>query len=191
MSILKKIFDAFRATVVRILNALFSPTDLTTALSLAGSPLLAQGASDVTKNVRLMVSGIVSYTRWPALTGPPRLCIFSSSRFSAALQENNATSLPYLPIIINSKQEALISSCDGFYFGNESPTFQIELIDEYPSKALLLIAEQNTECIIGSAFCLIINNNNVRFAVNTDALSRSGVKVNPDVLMLARKKNDG
>ncbi|MBY7543488.1 YfiR/HmsC family protein, partial [Escherichia marmotae] len=57
---------------------------------LAGSPLLAQGASDVTKNIRLMVSGIVSYTRWPALTGPPRLCIFSSSRFSAALQENNA-----------------------------------------------------------------------------------------------------
>ena len=158
---------------------------------LAGSPLLAQGASDVTKNVRLMVSGIVSYTRWPALTGPPRLCIFSASRFSAALQENNATSLPYLPIIINSKQEALISSCDGFYFGSESPTFQIELIDEYPSKALLLIAEQNTECIIGSAFCLIINNNNVRFAVNLDALSRSGVKVNPDVLMLARKKKDG
>ncbi|EAA1190609.1 DUF4154 domain-containing protein, partial [Escherichia coli] len=31
----------------------------------------------------------------------------------------------------------------------------------------------------------------VRFAVNLDALSRSGVKVNPDVLMLARKKNDG
>ncbi|EPV2641374.1 TPA: YfiR family protein, partial [Escherichia coli] len=56
---------------------------------------------------------------------------------------------------------------------------------------LLLIAEQNTECIIGSAFCLIIHNNDVRFAVNLDALSRSGVKVNPDVLMLARKKNDG
>ncbi|MBB7467182.1 YfiR family protein, partial [Escherichia coli] len=58
-------------------------------------------------------------------------------------------------------------------------------------QALLLIAEQNTECIIGSAFCLIIHNNDVRFAVNLDALSRSGVKVNPDVLMLARKKNDG
>ncbi|MGT6852205.1 hypothetical protein ACRW2X_20980, partial [Escherichia coli] len=27
--------------------------------------------------------------------------------------------------------------------------------------------------------------------LNLDALSRSGVKVNPDVLMLARKKNDG
>ncbi|RIG16825.1 YfiR family protein, partial [Shigella dysenteriae] len=54
-----------------------------------------------------------------------------------------------------------------------------------------LIRGITTECIIGSAFCLIIHNNDVRFAVNLDALSRSGVKVNPDVLMLARKKNDG
>ncbi|TGB91866.1 YfiR family protein [Escherichia sp. E2748] len=158
---------------------------------LAGAPLLAQETTDVAKNVRLMVSGIVSYTRWPTVSGPPRLCIFSSSRFSTALQEKGATPLPYLPVIVNSKQEAMISGCNGFYFGSESPTFQTELIEQYPSKALLLIAEQNTECIIGSAFCLVINNNNVRFAVNLDALSRSGVKVNPDVLMLARKKNDG
>lgn len=115
----------------------------------------------------------------------------SSSRFSTALQENAATSLPYLPVIIHTQQEAMISGCNGFYFGNESPTFQMELTEQYPSKALLLIAEQNTECIIGSAFCLIIHNNDVRFAVNLDALSRSGVKVNPDVLMLARKKMMG
>ncbi|SVG33189.1 Uncharacterised protein [Shigella sonnei] len=143
------------------------------------------------KKEQMVVSGIVSYTRWPALSGPPKLCIFSSSRFSTALQENAATSLPYLPVIIHTQQEAMISGCNGFYFGNESPTFQMELTEQYPSKALLLIAEQNTECIIGSAFCLIIHNNDVRFAVNLDALSRSGVKVNPDVLMLARKKNDG
>ena len=148
-------------------------------LLLTGAPILAQEPSDVAKNVRMMVSGIVSYTRWPALSGPPKLCIFSSSRFSTALQENAATSLPYLPVIIHTQQEAMISGCNGFYFGNESPTFQMEL------------TEQNTECIIGSAFCLIIHNNDVRFAVNLDALSRSGVKVNPDVLMLARKKNDG
>lgn len=74
--------------------------------------------------------------------------------------------LPYLPVIIHTQQEAMISGCNGFYFGNESPTFQMELTEQYPSKALLLIAEQNTECIIGSAFCLIIHNNDVRFAVN-------------------------
>lgn len=143
-------------------------------LLLTGAPILAQEPSDVAKNVRMMVSGIVSYTRWPALSGPPKLCIFSSSRFSTALQENAATSLPYLPVIIHTQQEAMISGCNGFYFGNESPTFQMELTEQYPSKALLLIAEQNTDCIIGSAFCLIIHNNDVRFAVNLDALSRSG-----------------
>ncbi|VFT68000.1 156G surface protein [Escherichia coli] len=49
-------------------------------LLLTGAPILAQESSDVAKNVRMMVSGIVSYTRWPALSGPPKLCIFSSSR---------------------------------------------------------------------------------------------------------------
>lgn len=45
-------------------------------LLLTGAPILAQEPSDVAKNVRMMVSGIVSYTRWPALSGPPKLCIF-------------------------------------------------------------------------------------------------------------------
>ncbi len=169
------------------LNAFFSPTVLLLILLLTGAPILAQEPSDVAKNVRMMVSGIVSYTRWPALSGPPKLCIFSSSRFSTALQRM-PRHLRLTAVIIHTQQEAMISGCNGFYFGNESPTFQMELTEQYPSKALLLIAEQNTECIIGSAFCLIIHNNDVRFAVNLDALSRSGVKVNPDVLMLARKK---
>lgn len=83
-------------------------------LLLTGAPILAQEPSDVAKNVRMMVSGIVSYTRWPGLSGPPKLCIFSSSRFSTALQENAATSLPYLPVIIHTQQEAIISGCNGF-----------------------------------------------------------------------------
>lgn len=33
-------------------------------LLLTGAPILAQEPSDVAKNVRMMVSGIVSYTRW-------------------------------------------------------------------------------------------------------------------------------
>lgn len=74
------------------LNAFFSLTVLTSDSPADGAPILAQEPSDVAKNVRMMVSGIVSYTRWPALSGPPKLCIFSSSRFSTALQENAATS---------------------------------------------------------------------------------------------------
>ena len=161
------------------------------ALLLTGLPLYAQSMTEEAKSVRSIVSGIVSYTRWPALSGPPTLCIFSSSRFSSVLTDTTSGTLPYLPVIVHTEQEILVSRCDGFYFGNESPTYQVEIKNKYPTKALLLIAEQNTECVIGSAFCLIINDDEVRFSVNMDSLSRSGVRVSPDVLMLARNNKHG
>lgn len=158
------------------------------SLLLAGLPLYAQSLTEEEKSVRAIVSGIVSYTHWPMLSGPPRLCIFSSSRFVRVLSEEGSWVFPYQPVVIRTTEEALSSRCDGFYFGNESPSYQVELTRRYPVNALLLIAEQNSECIIGSAFCLIINNNEVKFSVNLDSLSRSGVRVNPEVLMLARNQ---
>lgn len=157
-------------------------------LLLAGLPLYAQRITAEEKSVRAIVSGIVSYTHWPELSGPPRLCLFSSSRFTRVLSEDVDWVFPYQPVVIRTTQEALSARCDGFYFGNESPSYQVELMSHYPVKALLLIAEQNIKCIIGSAFCLIINNNEVRFSVNLDSLSRSGVRVSPEVLMLARNQ---
>lgn len=113
---------------------------------------------------------------------------FASSRFTHSLAHEDPDALPYQPVIVRNSEEALKTTCDGFYFGSESPTQQSELTRRYGPKPLLLIAEQNTDCSIGSAFCLIINDDRVRFSVNLDVLTHSGVRVNPDVLMLARKK---
>ncbi|WP_368543706.1 YfiR family protein [Enterobacter soli] len=153
---------------------------------IAGS-VTAGALTETDKSVRSIVSGIVSYTRWPALSGPPKLCIFATSRFTQALGSEDAQPpLTYTPVIVHNHQEALSATCDAIYFGAESPANQLELISKFQGKPLLLIAEQNPECVIGSAFCLIIENQRVRFSANLDALSRSGVRVNPDVLMLAR-----
>ncbi len=92
-------------------------------------------------------------------------------------------------MIVRNREEALKTTCDGFYFGSESPTEQSELTRRYGPRPLLLIAEQNTDCSIGSAFCLIINDDRVRFSVNLDVLTHSGVRVNPDVLMLAGRNH--
>ncbi len=105
-----------------------------------------------------------------------------------SLAHEDPDALPYQPVIVRNREEALKTTCDGFYFGSESPTEQSELTRRYGPRPLLLIAEQNTDCSIGSAFCLIINDDRVRFSVNLDVLTHSGVRVNPDVLMLARKK---
>jgi len=45
-------------------------------LLLTGAPILAQEPSDVAKNVRMMVSGIVSYTRWPAIRATKVMYLF-------------------------------------------------------------------------------------------------------------------
>ena len=164
----------FRLTLVFILF-------LTAGSAAAGT------LAETDKSVRSIVSGIVSYTRWPALSGQPKLCVYASSRYVQALSsEKGQNPLPYTPVIVRNDQEALSATCDAIYFGTESPASQLELIGQYQGRALLLISEQNPECVIGSAFCLIINDNRVKFSVNLDALSRSGVRVNPDVLMLAR-----
>ncbi|RDB38221.1 YfiR family protein [Enterobacter cloacae] len=155
-------------------------------------PAPAATFTETDKSVRSIVSGIVSYTRWPSLSGQPKLCVYASSHYTQALSsEEGQSELPYTPVIVRNDQEALSATCDAIYFGAESPAKQLELISQYQGRALLLISEQNPECVIGSAFCLIINHNQVRFSVNLDALTRSGVRVNPDVLMLARNKQHG
>ena len=132
----------------------------------------------------------MSYTRWPSLSGQPKLCVYASSHYTHALsdEEGQNSGLPYTPVIVRNDREALAETCDAIYFGSESPAKQLELISQYQGRALLLISEQNPECAIGSAFCLIIDRGQVRFSVNLDALTRSGVRVSPDVLMLARNK---
>lgn len=156
------------------------------------APAKAGSFTETDKSVRSIVSGIVSYTRWPALSGQPKLCIYASSHYRQALSsEDEHNPLPYSPVIVHSDREALAARCDALYFGSESPAKQQEIINQYQDQALLLMSEQNPECVIGSAFCLIIEHNLVRFSVNLDALARSGVRVNPDVLMLARNKQHG
>lgn len=135
--------------------------------------------------VRTIVAGIVSYTRWPQLQGLPRLCIFSTATYAATLSDKNSD-IFFQPQLVKSEEEALLLQCDGIYFGKETPQQQQQLIERYQPRPLLLIAEQNPQCIIGSAFCLNIHNDAVSFSVNLDALTRSGVRVSPDVLLLAR-----
>ncbi|MDN6450266.1 MAG: YfiR family protein, partial [Enterobacterales bacterium] len=42
----------------------------------------------------------------------------------------------------------------------------------------------------GSAFCLRIDNSGIAFDLNLDILARSNVQVNPNVLLLAKKKGN-
>ncbi|MMZ66756.1 hypothetical protein D1872_292790 [compost metagenome] len=80
------------------------------------------------------------------------------------------------------------SRCDVIYLGNVSTSQKQTFIQSISGHAILSLSENDVECIAGNAFCLQIEDDRVSFKVNLDALARSGVRINPNVLQLARKQ---
>ncbi|MBD2810325.1 YfiR family protein [Xenorhabdus sp. Vera] len=141
------------------------------------------------ENVARVVSGIISYTHWPTARAALRLCLVPPSNYISALTHINMisdqTELHIETLNFNVKQ--LIEKCDVIYYGQINPLLQHQVISQKNNKPLLTITENNPHCEIGSAFCLNINNTQVTFSLNLDILARSGVRVHPNVLQLARK----
>ena len=85
--------------------------------------------------------------------------------------------------------EALFRRCDVIYLGVLTPEQRLALFERLHGHAILSISEQSRECIADAVFCLQAGER-VRFRVNLDALARSGVRVHPAVLKLARADED-
>lgn len=134
-----------------------------------------------------IVSGIISFTHWPGLTQAPQLCILSSAQHLSFPSGHQAVAAPFSVVWLHDASDVASNRCDALYFGDQSPQQQTALLSRLQGKALLAIAENNPECTIGAAFCLIFTGDHTAFSVNLDSLARSGVRVSPDVLLLSRK----
>jgi len=110
--------------------------------------------------VRQTVLDILSYTRWPSEPARLRLCVAAPTEYAASL--------------LTIRQQAN---------GRPVDVHRYEVDGGY---AILSISEQSSECIADAVFCLQARKERVRFRVNLDALARSGVRVHPAVLKLAR-----
>lgn len=146
-------------------------------------PLRAVAAQDDAAN--RIVSGIISFTHWPGLVHPPLLCVLPSSRHLSV--PATAVGTAYRVDYLVSENDLLTRQCDAVYFGEQSPQQQVQLLEQINNRPVLTIAENNPECTIGASFCLIFHKDKTVFSVNLDSLARSGVKVNPEVLLLSRK----
>lgn len=140
--------------------------------------------------VTTMVVGIISYARWPAKPDPIRLCVTASAEYAEGLFDPVLLTAPQpiktLRIEIDNPQ--LATSCDVVYLGDVNAAQKQDFFHRISGHSILSISEKDMECAVGSAFCLQISNDQTGFKVNLDALARSGVRVHPNVLQLARKK---
>lgn len=137
-----------------------------------------------------IVSGIISFTHWQNLNKPPELCVFTSARHLSLPENSAAAAATFTVVYLTGAGDLASHRCDALYFGDQTPRQQVDIIEQLKGKAVLTLAENNTECAVGAAFCLIFQPDHTHFSVNLDSLARSGVRVNPDVLLLSREGSE-
>lgn len=172
-------------SLVRILAWL---TPLICSLAFATEPVLPTSAEVRAEQVRQTVLDILSYTRWPTEPAELRLCITAPTEYATALFsiKQQANGRPVSVHRYDVDDEALGRRCDVLYLGILAPERRLSLFQRLQEHPILSISEQSAECVADAVFCLRVGLDRVRFRVNLDALARSGVRVHPAVLKLAK-----
>lgn len=160
-------------------------------LALVNVAVAATSAEIRSDMVRQTVLDILSYTRWPSEPATLRLCVAAPTAYAASLLtiRQQANGRPVDVHRYELDDEALFRRCDVIYLGVLTPDQRLALFERLHGHAILSISEQSRECIADAVFCLQAGER-VRFRVNLDALARSGVRVHPAVLKLARADED-
>lgn len=153
---------------------------------------VVEGDSDAhTLGVSRTVQGILGYTRWPGDMAVVRLCVIGPTEFADALLHEKNMSLGLQALQVRRVRLEDITGpgeCDGIYAGQLSVQAWRELMQRLAGQPLLTISERGELCRVGAMFCLRGRGEGLGFEVNLDSVARSGVRVNPKVLQLARQK---
>ncbi|WEK46779.1 MAG: YfiR family protein [Candidatus Andeanibacterium colombiense] len=137
-----------------------------------------------------MVVAFAEYTRWPSDPRLFQLCIVGSAAHAdefrnLALADGRR---------INARRIAATAvdaaSCQLLYLG-EMPADAVRgLTEKVRGKGVLTIAEADPQCRSNAMFCLQYRAGLLSFKMNLDAISRSGLKVDPRVLRLSASKGE-
>lgn len=163
-------------------------------LAAAMLPARAQDIATDEKSqaVAQTVFGILSYTRWPTELQTIRLCVVGPTEYADELLKGGQ--LPHSRQIVVRRMRlddaSLLSDCDGIYAGVLGDAAWRQLTTRLGTQPLLSISERQELCNIGCMFCLDVRPNGVGFESNLDSVARSGVRVNPRVLQLAKRKGN-
>ena len=145
-------------------------------------------APDSQATVTTVVAGIVSYTRWPGEARSIRLCTIGRGpgvdELLAAADLGSAQQS--VPVQAARGAAPALNDCDAIYVGILATSTARNLLQSAVGRPVLMIGEGQEFCTDGGMFCLQPAASAVGFAVNLDAVARSGLRVNPRVLRMAR-----
>jgi len=152
----------------------------------AQSPI--QSATIPASMVAKVVAGIVSYTRWPGAAPSIRLCTIGHGPGVDALRHVSdlGSTGRTVEVVPMASVNAAGSGCDAVYLGRTKEAEARNAVRLFAGRPVLLLGEGPEFCSDGGMFCVEPAAAVPRFGVNLDAVARSGLRVNPQVLRIAR-----
>jgi hypothetical protein len=159
----------------------------------ADTPTAQPNAAAAPKGVVQVVSGILGYTRWPGDSPAVRLCTLGVGAGVDELQRSPELSAGQRSVSVRTASglPQPWRSCDALYLGTLDAEAVRSLLHEMVGRPVLVLGEGTAFCSDGGMFCLEPRTAAVRFHANLDAIARSGLRVNPLVLRIARANGGG
>lgn len=151
------------------------------------SPLVQ---ADSTLSPAALVVAILAYTGWPARDRPLVLCISRPAPDAASIQ-SQAEQLKLRWAVqtrLVEVEEPLPLSCDAVYFDRWSSPAQRTALQTLAGRPVLSIGWGADFCSDGGLVCLSPGRTGLRFELNLDAVSRSGLRMHPQVLRLTHPR---
>lgn len=133
-----------------------------------------------------LLAGIVSFARWPTPRDPLRLCVVGPARFGAADLGRMRRPGRDVALTRYATRVAQPAACDVLYVGAVAPAVIRQSVAAVRGHDVLTIAQEDADCTGGTMFCLHTGAREIVFELNLDAVSRSGVAVDPRILRLSQ-----
>jgi hypothetical protein len=133
-----------------------------------------------------VVMGILAYTRWPEPARGLTLCITRTAADAAALVAAVKDAPASRPLSWRhvERDQALPSGCDIVFFDGWEAQAQRQALRGLADQPVLSIGWGAEFCSDGGLFCLESASGQTRFESNLDAVTRSGLRINAQVLRL-------
>jgi hypothetical protein len=153
-----------------------------------------QAGSPATILADLLI-GIAQYTRWPGDASSVQVCIDDRDAPTALaverrLAEGASTSRRDFTLAsrrLNSDSAQGLLDCQVVYFEDAGATLRPALLIALANRPILTIGHGEDFCSYGGLFCLTSAPTGWRIQANLDAIARSGLRVNPQLLRLTQR----
>ncbi len=133
-----------------------------------------------------MVQSMIEYSRWPTPRSPVVLCVAGPALHGARLDGLRLSDGRTIARRAVSASPASLGGCDALYIGQVTPPIARQLTDAVRGRGVLTIAEADPDGRSQAMFVLVFRPAALSFKLNLDAVSRSGLRVDPRVLRLAQ-----